>query len=261
MCGRYTLATPNPAEVRGRFPIDEWVEIRRRYNVAPGDEVLAVTTDREGQPRGELLRWGLVPSWAKQAETGLKMINARVETVAERPAFRRAFERYRCLIIADGFYEWRRLRVGPQAGLPHHAVGRRLFAFAGLWSIWYGEDDRKLRTCTILTTAASSAIAPLHDRMPVILAPDAESAWLDPAQRAAALARAAGRAASQRHRAQSGRAGGQRCSLRRTGVPGARRSTSSRRHSSETWPALRRHASSRSSSAAAASSARTRSAC
>jgi putative SOS response-associated peptidase YedK len=183
VCGRYTLATPNPAEVRGRFPIAEAVEIRRRYNVAPGDEVLAVTADREGNPRGELLRWGLVPSWAKQPETGLKMINARVETVAERPAFRRAFERYRCLIIADGFYEWRRVPSGPKQAFHITRADRRLFAFAGLWSIWYGEDDRKLRTCTILTTAASSTIAPLHDRMPVILAPDAESAWLEPSQR------------------------------------------------------------------------------
>ena len=182
MCGRYTLATPNPAEVRGRFPIGESIEIRRRFNVAPGDEVLAVTSDRDGNPRGELLRWGLVPSWAKQPETGLKMINARVETVADRPAFKRAFERYRCLIIADGFYEWRRLPSGPKQAFHITRANGGLFAFAGLWSIWYGEGDRKLRTCTILTTAASSAISPLHDRMPVILARDAESAWLEPSQ-------------------------------------------------------------------------------
>jgi putative SOS response-associated peptidase YedK len=179
VCGRYTLATPNPAEVRARFPIGESVEVRRRYNVAPGDEVLAVTTDREGSPRGELLRWGLVPSWAKQPETGLKMINARVETVAERPAYRRAFERYRCLIVADGFYEWRRVPSGPKQAfhITQHDGG--VFAFAGLWSIWHGEDGRQLRTCTILTTAAGPAIAPLHDRMPVILAPGAEAAWLE----------------------------------------------------------------------------------
>jgi len=180
VCGRYTLATPNPAEVRARFPIAESVEVRRRYNVAPGDEVLAVTTDKEGRPRGELLRWGLVPSWAKQPGTGLKMINARVETVAERPAYRRAFERYRCLIIADGFYEWRRQAAGPKRAFHIARADGGLFAFAGLWSIWRGEDGETLRTCTILTTAANSAIAALHDRMPVILAPDAESAWLEP---------------------------------------------------------------------------------
>ena len=182
MCGRYTLATPNPAEVRTRFPIGESIDVRRRYNVAPGDEVLAVTTDREGIPRGEVLRWGLVPSWAKQPVTGLKMINARVETVADRPAFRRAFERYRCLIVADGFYEWRRQPNGPKQAFHITRADGRLFAFAGLWSIWHGDDGRQLRTCTILTTAANRAIASLHDRMPVILAPGAERPWLERSQ-------------------------------------------------------------------------------
>jgi putative SOS response-associated peptidase YedK len=179
MCGRYTLATPSPGDVRARFPIGESVEIERRYNIAPGDNVLAVTTSREGEPRGELLKWGLVPSWADSPKTGLKMINARVETVAERPAFRRAFERYRCLIIADGFYEWQRMAGGPKQ--PFHITrgDGRLFAFAGLWSIWHGDEEETLRTCTILTTAANSAIAPLHDRMPIILAREAEQSWLD----------------------------------------------------------------------------------
>ncbi|HTP22671.1 MAG TPA: SOS response-associated peptidase [Solirubrobacteraceae bacterium] len=184
MCGRYTLATPNPADVRSRFPIGESIEIRRRFNVAPGDEVLAVTTDREGNPRGELLRWGLVPSWSKTPDTGLKMINARVETVAERAAFRRAFERYRCLIVADGFYEWRRRPVGPKQAFHITRTDGGMFAFAGLWSIWHDDDNEghTLRTCTILTTAANSAIASLHDRMPVILAAGTESAWLDSSQ-------------------------------------------------------------------------------
>jgi putative SOS response-associated peptidase YedK len=179
VCGRYTLASPNPAEVRARFRIAESIEVRQRYNVAPGDDVLAVTTDRDGAARGELLRWGLVPAWAKKPDTGLKMINARVETVAERPAYRRAFERYRCLVIADGFYEWRSMPSGPKQ--PFHITREdgRLFAFAGLWSIWHAPDGDRLRTCTILTTVANSAIAPLHDRMPVILERDAEAAWLD----------------------------------------------------------------------------------
>jgi putative SOS response-associated peptidase YedK len=180
VCGRYTLATPSPADIRARFPVGESIEIRQRYNVAPGDDVLAVTTDREGEPRGDLLRWGFVPTWADGPNTGLKMINARVETVSERPAFRRAFERFRCLIVADGFYEWRRQPTGPKQ--PFHITREdgSPFAFAGLWSIWYGDDDVKLRSCTILTTAPNEAIAPLHDRMPVILAPKAEAAWLDP---------------------------------------------------------------------------------
>jgi putative SOS response-associated peptidase YedK len=181
MCGRYTLATPDPADIRARFPIGEQIEIRRRYNVAPGDDVLAVTTDKEGAPRGQLLRWGLVPSWAKSPHNGLKMINARVETAAQSPAFGRALQRYRCLILADGFYEW---QAGAARGAPKRPfhIGRNdggLFAFAGLWSTWYGPDERKLRSCAILTTAANSAIAPLHDRMPVILSSQHERAWLD----------------------------------------------------------------------------------
>jgi len=115
MCGRYTLAASNPAEVRARFGLPDTVPVRQRFNVAPSDGVLAITTDREGHPRAEELRWGLVPSWAKSPATGLKMINARVESVRDRPAYRRAFERFRCLIVADGFYEWQRLE-GPGGG-------------------------------------------------------------------------------------------------------------------------------------------------
>ena len=182
MCGRYTLATPDPAAVRARFPVGEAVEIRQRFNVAPGDDVLAVTTDRHGTPRGELLRWGLVPSWADVPKTGLKMINARSETVTERPAFKQPFGRFRCLIIADGFYEWQ----VPPGGGPKQAfhittAAESPFAFAGLWSMWKGPDGERLRSCAILTTAANAAVAPLHDRMPVILAPKVEAAWLDPA--------------------------------------------------------------------------------
>jgi putative SOS response-associated peptidase YedK len=179
MCGRYTLATPSPADVRARFPVGESVEIAQRFNVAPGDDVLAVTTSREGEPRGEMLRWGLVPSWAKSPETGLKMINARVETVAERPAYRRAFERFRCLIVADGFYEWRRMPNGPKQAFHITRSDGGVFAFAGLWSIWHGDEDRTVRSCTILTRGANAAISSLHDRMPIILPPNGEAAWLD----------------------------------------------------------------------------------
>ena len=179
MCGRYTLAVPDPAAVRARFGIAEAVEVRQRFNVAPRDEVLAVTTDRQGAARGELLRWGLVPSWAKSPELGLKLINARVETAAERPAFKRAFARFRCLIVADGFYEWQPQSGGPKQPFHITRADGGLFAFAGLWSIWHAPDGHQLRTCTILTTAANSAIAGLHDRMPVILAPQAEPVWLD----------------------------------------------------------------------------------
>jgi len=184
VCGRYTLATPDPADIRARFPISEAVEIRRRYNVAPGDDVLTVTTDREGSPRGELLRWGLVPSWGHPAEGRLKMINARAETVAERPAYRGLFGRFRCLIVADGFYEWRPAPGPASPRAPKHAfhitsAAGAAFAFAGLWSVWKDGDGSALRSCTILTVPANEVVAPLHDRMPVILDAQAESAWLD----------------------------------------------------------------------------------
>jgi putative SOS response-associated peptidase YedK len=187
LCGRYTLATPSPADLRARFPVGESVEIVRRYNIAPGDDVLAVTTDREGAPRGELLRWGLVPSWAQSPQTGLKMINARVETVARRSAFRRAFEHYRCLIIADGFYEWQPVPSGPKQAFHITRADGEPFAFAGLWSIWGAPEGPRLRTCTILTTQSNPALTELHDRMPIILARDQEDAWLDAAMPPQAL--------------------------------------------------------------------------
>ena len=181
MCGRYSLAGPDPSTLRDRFPLGERIEIRRRFNVAPGDQVLTVTTDRDGAPRGDVLRWGLVPHWADDPQTlGLKLINARSETMAEKPAFRDAFARRRCLVVADGFYEWEKR---PDATTQAWWVTRpdeRPFAFAGLWATWRGRPDvEPLRTCTIVTTHASPALAHIHDRMPVILPPDAEEAWLD----------------------------------------------------------------------------------
>ena len=193
MCGRYALAGPRPGEwselrVRTRFPaLGESVVLRQRFNVAPTDEVACVTTSREGEPRGELLRWGLVPHWAKDPGLGAKLINARAETVAEKPAFRDAFSRRRCLVVADGFYEWE--RRGPKARHPFHITRSdgAPFAFAGLWATWHGPEDRLLRSCTIVTTAANDAVRPLHDRMPVILDAGAEAAWLDPATPAPVL--------------------------------------------------------------------------
>ena len=192
MCGRYTLATPDHLGLRSRFGLDERIELRRRFNVAPGDHVVAVTTDREGRPRGDTLRWGLVPHWADDPKIGSRMINARADGVAERPAFRDALKTRRCLIVADGFYEWR--------ANPARASGRKQpfhitradgapFAFAGLWATWRPAADgvEPLRTCAIVTTDANPAVARLHDRMPVILDPEAEAAWLDHATPAADL--------------------------------------------------------------------------
>jgi putative SOS response-associated peptidase YedK len=179
VCGRYTLARPVGA-VRERFAVGAEIALEPRYNVAPGTEVVAVTTDREGTPRGERLRWGLVPSWAKDPALGFKMINARAETLAEKPAYKTSLQRFRCLIPADGFYEWQ-ARPG-QSKRPFHITrgDGQLFAFAGLWSVWHRGEPDELRTCTIVTTTANQRMASLHDRMPVILARDAEATWLDP---------------------------------------------------------------------------------
>jgi putative SOS response-associated peptidase YedK len=180
VCGRYSLKPVDPAALRARFPIGESLAAEPPYyNITPGSDVLAVTTDREGRPRGERLRWGLVPNWAKDTKTGFKMINARAETLVDRPAYRTAFERFRCLIPADGFYEWQAV-AGESRKQPFHitTVGGGLFAFAGLWSVWHRGEPDELRSCTIITTAANSLVAPIHDRMPVILEPDAEELWL-----------------------------------------------------------------------------------
>jgi putative SOS response-associated peptidase YedK len=185
MCGRYSLATPAGNDLRSRFMLGESLEIRQRFNVAPGDDVVTVTTSQEGEPRGELLRWGLVPFWAKDPKVGYKMINARSETVAEKPAFRDALKTRRCLVVADGFYEWqpRTDRSGKQPFHVTRADGAP-FAFAGLWASWHGDDghggDHAIRSCTIITTDANDKLRDIHDRMPVIL-PDAaaEQAWLE----------------------------------------------------------------------------------
>jgi putative SOS response-associated peptidase YedK len=178
VCGRYTLKTPDPATLRERFLLSQDVSWTARYNIAPGDRVLAVLADGQGDRTGELVVWGLVPGWAKEPQTGLRLINARAETAARRPAFRDAFAQSRCLLPADGFYEWRGSPRG--AKQPFH-ISRRdgaIFAFAGLWSCWHGDDGQEFRSCAILTTAANDAIAPLHDRMPVILDPEGEETWL-----------------------------------------------------------------------------------
>jgi putative SOS response-associated peptidase YedK len=181
MCGRFTLAQTDPSQVRARFPVGERLEVRRRYNVAPGDDVLAVVRREDAAPEGALLRWGLVPYWASDPkELGVKTINARAETIAERPVYRDAFARRRCLIVADGFYEW-------SAGTPHWITREdgAPFAFAGVWASWRprgaDRDVEPLRSCAIVTTAAIGPVRDLHDRMPVILDPAAEDVWVDPA--------------------------------------------------------------------------------
>jgi putative SOS response-associated peptidase YedK len=187
VCGRYTLKTP-AGEIAAEFSLKSLPELRPRYNVAPSQDVLIV---REGDdaPCAELVRWGLVPFWARDPSIGNRMINARAETVREKPAFRAAFAKRRCLVIADGFYEWQRAPGGKRP----YRIRRRddgVFAFAGLWDEWGTGPDR-LRSCTILTTAPNALVGRIHDRMPVILGGGALEEWLcagtDPARCAALL--------------------------------------------------------------------------
>ena len=190
MCGRFVAAT-TPAALAARFEASLTPELEAdgdpgpRYNVAPTLPVYAVATSRSsGTRRLGLFRWGLVPSWAADVSIGSRLINARVETVASKPAFRKALLRRRCIIPADAFYEWQ--RRGERSKQPF-AIRRRdgePLAFAGLWELWRAEDDADgplLRTCTIITTPANDAIAPLHDRMPAVLPQQAWAEWLDPA--------------------------------------------------------------------------------
>ena len=187
MCARFTLAT-NDRTIQLRFhAILEGLALTERYNTAPTQNVLAII-ERDGAHRAGFLRWGLVPSWAKDPSIGQKLLNARAETLGEKPSFRQAFAKRRCLIPADGFYEW--CKEGSKR-IPMRFVLKsgEAFAFAGLWESWRQPDGEMLSTCTIITTAPNDLVAPVHDRMPVILAPDAEGVWLDTSVTDAALLR------------------------------------------------------------------------
>jgi len=180
MCGRYTL-THETASLSRRFSCEAGgLTLNRRYNMAPGQEG-AVVVDQEGR-RLRLMRWGLIPPWAKEAASGYKMINARAETVAAKPSFKGPLARRRCLVLADGFYEWQR-QAGQKAKTPFRFVlaGKEPFALAGLWERWAGPEGREILSYTIITTPANELIQSVHDRMPVILDPDDERPWLDPA--------------------------------------------------------------------------------
>jgi putative SOS response-associated peptidase YedK len=182
MCGRFTL-TANPEVVRDIFSLTHVPpELEPRYNVAPTQPVAVITN--EDASSLTFHRWGLVPSWSKDISIGNKLINARSESAAEKPAFRSAFKRRRCLIPTSGFYEWQQ-KDGSKA--PHfiHLKNQPVFAFAGLWEVWHSPEGDELRTCTILTTSANDLVGRLHDRMPVILRPSDFQAWLNPDEVAA----------------------------------------------------------------------------
>ncbi len=177
MCGRYNLITDAQALV-DFFEVRNSLAVVPRYNIAPSQDVPVVRADAQGRELA-LLRWGLIPHWAKEEKIGYKMINARAETVADKPSFRDAFRHRRCLIPATGFYEWKPIEGGKQ---PYNIqIGKgALFAFAGLWASWKSKAGKRLESCTIIVTEANAAITTIHDRMPVILSPDDYKTWLEP---------------------------------------------------------------------------------
>lgn len=184
MCGRYQITTAEQAMRRLFEYSGPPLNIPPRYNVAPTQDVPAIVA-ADGGRQLRMMRWGLVPSWAKDVKIGAKMINARAESAADKPAFRAAFKSRRCLIPADGFYEWKKQDQGArQPYLIYLYDG--LFAFAGLWERWAGPDGEVL-SCTILTTEANLVVRNIHDRMPSILEPEDHARWLDPVTHESAL--------------------------------------------------------------------------
>jgi putative SOS response-associated peptidase YedK len=180
MCGRFAL-TVDPVDMQAAFP--EFIfpsQVAARYNVAPTQPILILPND--GSNKADFFVWGLIPSWAKNPSIGSRMINARAETLAEKPAFRSAYKHHRCLVFSTGFYEWQ-VKSGVKTKLPHfiHLKTGKPFAFAGLWEKWESPDGSTIRSATIITTEPNELMANLHNRMPVILPQNGYAQWLDPA--------------------------------------------------------------------------------
>ncbi len=182
MCGRFTL-TIDPSHLQEAFP---WAvipdDLSPRYNIAPSQMVAVIPNT--GEKKVSMYKWGLIPSWSKDPAIGDRMINARAESLAEKPSFRNAFRRRRCLILADGFYEWKQT-PGMKSKQPMYIrlKENRPFAFAGLWELWNSPDGSEIRSCTIITTQPNALLEPIHNRMPVILPPDAYQQWISPEDR------------------------------------------------------------------------------
>lgn len=181
MCGRFTLT--DPAKLLPEiFGVDHFPPVEPRYNIAPSQEVVSVVRERGAEAaEATMLKWGLVPFWADDPSIGHRMANARSESAAEKPAFKQAFRRRRCLVPADGFYEWQAAE-GKSPKLPWfiHLTDRSAFALGGIWERWHPDAPEAIRSCAILTTAPNDLMQQIHDRMPVILPPEAFDAWLDP---------------------------------------------------------------------------------
>ncbi|WP_096599020.1 SOS response-associated peptidase family protein [Calothrix sp. NIES-2100] len=181
MCGRFTL-NQTAAALAQAFDLEAVPELAAQYNIAPTQMVATVVHKPESDKcQFQQLRWGLIPSWAKDPGIGAKLINARAETVAEKPSFRSAFKHRRCLVLADGFYEWEKQQHKKQPFYFRVQNGQP-FAFAGLWEKWQSPSGEEITSCTILTTTANEVLQPIHDRMPVILAANDYNLWLDPQQ-------------------------------------------------------------------------------
>lgn len=180
MCGRYNRKTPLK-QLATLFDAGlPGTDLRPSYNIAPTQPVAAVRLDTDGERQLVLLRWGLVPSWADDVKIGNRLINARADTASSKPSFRAAFKARRCLIPADGFYEWQKLDAKHKQPFNIRMKDERPFAFAGLWEHWQKDGGPVLETCTILTTEANELMKPIHDRMPVILPKTDWAAWLAP---------------------------------------------------------------------------------
>ncbi|MGE0759236.1 MAG: SOS response-associated peptidase [Pirellulaceae bacterium] len=180
MCGRFTLRTPLTQLIE-QFEVSSQLQVALRFNIAPTQSIVAVRAPADGTGRElVLLKWGLIPSWADDPAIGNRMINARADGVATKPSFRSAFKKRRCLILADGYYEWQKVGAKKQPYLIHRQDDGP-FAFAGLWERWRGgADGEAIESCTIITTDANPVTRPIHDRMPVILEPEDYDRWLSP---------------------------------------------------------------------------------
>jgi len=185
MCGRFTLTNPNPRRLASRFDLDGGFEIddRPRFNIAPTDPVIAIRRSEEARKNeAGVLRWGLLPGVWAEKKGQRPLINARAETVATQPAFKESFEQRRCLIPADGFYEWRKDPEGkvPVWFSPPGEVGEELFAFAGIWARLEKKGAEPVTSCALITCQPNDLVRPVHDRMPVVLDRSVEAAWIDP---------------------------------------------------------------------------------